>query len=591
MSQALTPPSPGAGASSTGSVWTAIGRALARITSANKDHQKPASTANTAGKSRSAGTGPLQLPGIRGYRGRGLGEAALLHPVREMRGTNYQVCGLYPFPMGGGAPTEGVPLGTNILSGEPVCCDPVSWFLEARLISNPSAFVMANPGLGKSSLLRRMAIGLCAFGVTPMILGDIKGEHVAMIHELGGPAPALGRGVGYINVLDDNGAVAAAARLRSPALRAELLAELHARRRGIIASLVAILRKEPLTEREMAVLDRCLDVLEERHAVTGTVPLMADLRQVLKERPYTVREVALDRGDDARYDAITEGLESSLNSLCGAGAFGDMFARPSSHSIVPGVPLVFDLSRISQTENDLRAATLLACWSAGFGAVTTSNMLADDGVIPRQRFLMILDELWNTLGAGPGIVDQVNALTRLNREWGVGQIMASHTPSDLKAVRDEADRHKAQGIMNRCGIKILGGLAAAEMPLLTESVPLSLREQEQLANWQDPPAWNRAAADTLEYTNAEVFRRTDELFSDAELSAWLQDQDNAAWFSDDRTSEPPPGQGKFFIKVGSRAGIPFSMNFTPTERSSRVHDTEKKWHRTVRGPGQTTDQS
>lgn len=587
MSEALYPVNLNPGAP-WGLSWAAVQRTLAKVASPAGKKQAPPPA---KGKARPSPAGQQRLPGARGYKGRGLGEAALLHPVREMRGTNYQVCGLYPFPMGGGAPIEGVPLGTNILSGEPVCCDPVSWFLEARLISNPSAFVMANPGLGKSSLLRRMAIGLCAFGVTPMILGDIKGEHVAMINELGGRAPALGRGVGYINVLDDNGAVEAAERLQSPALRAELLSELHARRRGIVASLVAILRKEPLNEREMAILDRCIDVLEERHAETRTVPLMDDLRQVLKDRPYKVREVTLDRGDDARYDEITEGLESSLNSLCGAGAFGDMFARPSSHSIVPGVPLVFDLSRISQTENDLRAATLLACWSAGFGAVTTSNMLADDGVIPRQRFLMILDELWNTLGAGPGIVDQVNALTRLNREWGVGQIMASHTPSDLKAVRDEADRHKAQGIMNRCGIKILGGLAQAEMPLLTESVPLSLREQEQLANWQDPPAWNRAVIDTMEYTNSDVFRRHDQLFTDEELNDWLRDDENAAWFNDDRTTEPPPGQGKFFIKVGSRAGIPFSMNFTPTERSSRVHDTEKKWHKATRAPSQESDRT
>ena len=553
-------------------------KALFRTISPAKTPDPPA--ARRGGRATAVGTSG-RAPGPRGYKGRGLGEASLLHPVREMRGTTFQVCGLYPFPMGGGAPLEGVPLGTNILSGEPVCCDPISWFLNARLISNPSAFVMANPGLGKSSLLRRMAIGLCAFGVAPMILGDIKGEHVAMIEHLGGSAPSLGRGVGYINVLDDNGAVAAAARLRSPARRSELLAELHARRRGITASLVAVLRKEPLNEREMAILDRCLHVLEERHTETGTVPVMEDLRRVLKDRPYTVREVALDRGDDARYDAITEGLESSLNGLCGAGAFGDLFARPSTHTIVPGIPLVFDLSRISQTETDLRAAALLACWSAGFGAVTTSNMLADDGIIPRQRFLMILDELWNTLAAGPGIVDQVNALTRLNREWGVGQVMASHTPSDLKAVRDEADRHKAQGIMNRCGIKILGGLAQAEMPLLTESVPLSLREQEQLANWQDPPAWNRPGAEALEYSNSGVYRRTGELFSDAELDAWLKDGTNAAWFNDDRTSDPPPGQGKFFIKVGSRAGIPFAMNFTPTERRSRVHDTEKKWHRPI----------
>jgi hypothetical protein len=305
---------------------------------------------------------------------------------------------------------------------------------------------------------------------------------------------------------------------------------------------------------------------------------MADLRQVLKDKPVQVREVALDRGDDARYEDITEGLESSLNSLCGSGAFGQMFAHPSTNRIDASRPMVFDLSRISQTESDLRAATLMACWSAGFGTVTTSNMLADDGVIERQRFLVILDELWNTLAAGPGIVDQVNALTRLNREWGVGQIMASHTPSDLMAVRGEEDRAKAKGIMDRCGIKILGGLAKSEMPLLTESVPLSMREQEQLAIWQDPPAWNRRGDEAMEYTNDDVYAPTDQAFTDDELTQWLADEENAAWFFDDRTTTPPPGQGKFFIKVGSRAGIPFSMEFTPTERRSQVHDTEKKWH-------------
>ncbi|MHA7145423.1 hypothetical protein ACX80U_11970 [Arthrobacter sp. TmT3-37] len=159
--------------------------------------------------------------------------------------------------------------------------------------------------------------------------------------------------------------------------------------------------------------------------------------------------------------------------------------------------------------------------------------------------------------------------------------MASHTPSDLKAVKDEADRHKAQGIMDRCGIKILGGLPRSEMTLLTQSVPLSNREQEQLAAWQDPPAWNRAGDDAMRYTN-DVFRRTDQSFTDDELAAWLKDDDNAAWYNDDRTTQPPPGQGKFFIKVGSRAGIPFSMEFTPTERRSRVHDTEKKWHKAKR---------
>ena len=158
---------------------TVLDRAFARVKS-GKVFAKPKRTGSTSVTAQSS-----RLAGPRGHKGRGLGEAQLLHPIREMRGTNYQVCGLFPFPMGGGSPLEGVPLGRNLLSGEPVCCDPISWFLKLRVISNPSAFVMANPGLGKSSLLRRMAIGLAAFGVWPLILGDIKGEHVTMIEHLG----------------------------------------------------------------------------------------------------------------------------------------------------------------------------------------------------------------------------------------------------------------------------------------------------------------------------------------------------------------------------------------------------------------------
>ncbi len=125
----------------------------------------------------------------------------------------------------GSAPLEGVCLGRNLLSNELVCCNQISWFQNVRLISNPSAFVMANPGLGKSSLLRRMAIGLCAFGVNPMILGDIKGEHIDMIEELGGKGLPLGRGIGHINPLGDAAALEAATRL-SPVKREELLTEL-----------------------------------------------------------------------------------------------------------------------------------------------------------------------------------------------------------------------------------------------------------------------------------------------------------------------------------------------------------------------------
>jgi hypothetical protein len=52
----------------------------------------------------------------------------------EWRGTTVQVCGLFPFIVGGGSPTIGVPLGRNLLTGATVCCDPLAWFSRAKLI-------------------------------------------------------------------------------------------------------------------------------------------------------------------------------------------------------------------------------------------------------------------------------------------------------------------------------------------------------------------------------------------------------------------------------------------------------------------------
>lgn len=528
-----------------------------------------------------------KLAGARGHKGRGRGEATYLHQIKEMRATNYQMSGLYPFPMGGGSPMEGVPLGRNLITGEPVCCDPYSWFRYARLISNPSAFVMANPGLGKSSLLRRMAIGLSAYGVMSMNLGDLKGEHVEMTRLLGGAVNSLGSGAGHINLLDDCGAVAAAASVTDERIRDEILTSVHDRRLSAVLSVLSVVRKKPLDNTEESVLDRCLTLVERRHADGQSAPVIHEVLDVLRDRPAEVREVALDRGDSQRYLDNTEGVESGLMTLCGAGSFGDMFAQQSTDSIAVDRPLCFDLSRISQVEGDLRAATLLACWSNGFGVVKTSNLLADAGVIDRIHYLVTLDELWNTLAAGPGVVGQVNALTRLNRSWGVGQVYASHTPSDLLAVRDEEDRHKAKGIMDRCGIKILGGLAKSEMPLLTETVELSQREQRELAAWQDPASWGRDNARNVRFSNDDLFRTMDAAnITDEDIHEWLGDEAGSSGESpemvdDDRTDSPPPGQGKFLIKVGSRAGIPFQMSFTPTEKSTRVHDTEEKWHTKV----------
>ena len=45
------------------------------------------------------------------------------------------------------------------------------------------------------------------------------------------------------------------------------------------------------------------------------------------------------------------------------------------------------------------------------------------------------------------MVDKIDALTRLNRQRGIGQIMVSHTMRDLEALVDDDDRAKARGFV------------------------------------------------------------------------------------------------------------------------------------------------
>ncbi len=124
--------------------------------------------------------------------------------------------GLRPlaFAVGAGRqPISGVPLGLHLDTGATVCGDPISWF-QAGIINNPSIFVLGLPGLGKSTLVRRMCVGGEGMGYLPLVLGDLKPDYVDMVYALKGQVITLGRGRGHLNILDPGGAIAAAQRLR-----------------------------------------------------------------------------------------------------------------------------------------------------------------------------------------------------------------------------------------------------------------------------------------------------------------------------------------------------------------------------------------
>lgn len=198
-----------------------------------------------------------------------------------------------------------------------------------------------------------------------------------MTRRLGGQVIELGRKKGSLNVLDPGEAPEAAARLRAPGYpeaAEEVTQDALGVRLNMVESLITIRRGTPPTEREGTILSRALELLDARF---DGVPVLGDLLALVREAPEELREAALDRGKMDRYKEITENLEASLVGLMPGGPFGDIFARHTTAPMRRDRAVGFDVSSIPHTDQKLRAAALLASWSAGFLTVDIAQILAD----------------------------------------------------------------------------------------------------------------------------------------------------------------------------------------------------------------------
>ncbi|WP_248844195.1 ATP/GTP-binding protein [Streptomyces hirsutus] len=482
----------------------------------------------------------------RGWYGVGGGRVGYLDPPTMWRATTVQACGMWPFAAGSGSPMTGVPLGQHLYTGATVCGDPLNWFTRARYISNPSLFMLGMPGLGKSTLVNRMLIGLASTGVVPLVLGDLKPDYADTVRALGGQVISIGRGRGGINVLDPGAMGAAASRIGGESGEV-LKAETHGRVLNMVAALITIVRGRPMDDHEQSVLSAVLHHLRER-TPAGRAPLLPDLLRVLVEGPDRVRAVTLDRGSDTRYRDAVDPLHRSLLGILD-GPLGDTFASPTSTRIDPNSPAVcINISGIGEADTQLTAAAMLAAWSDGLGTVAASHALADAGLAPRRWFFTVLDELWRPLRAASGIVDRIDALTRLNRSLGLGDAKITHTLKDAEALGTDSDRAKARGFVERAGMVVCAGLPKTEMEELGKVVGLSRREIDLVSSWSSPPGWGVSGE-----------------------------------------HEEPPGRGRFLIKVGGRPGIPIKVAITDAER--RLHNTNLRWTPNEQVAGQAVEQA
>ncbi|WP_141810555.1 hypothetical protein [Nocardia bhagyanarayanae] len=494
----------------------------------------------------------------RGYRGRGGGRASVVAATPEWRATTTQVAGLWPFAVGASAPIVGTPIGTHYVTGAPVHFDPMSWFLK-RIITAPTAFVLALNGFGKSSLIRRIITGRVAAGDTVLAVGDTKPDYRELVHVLGGQVISVGYGQSVINPLDVGALGQVISELDDPAHRRQIAARVQAAQVTIVAGLIELVRGARVADYEEVLLAAALRVLYDPDGGGFThrrPPVLSDLLTVISTGSDSLAAYA-EEDSAAAYRETTKPLRRSLRALI-QGPFGEVFDGPSSVPLDLTRPAVcIDVSGVPEGDTKLLAAVLMVCWSTGFGAIAAAHTRSDAGLAPPRLFGLVMDEIWRVLSAGGDyMVDRVDALTRLQRELGTWLIMCSHTLRDLQSFNSASSQAKGIGLFDRARAKIIGPVGPDEIDRIRGSIGITETAKLLVTSWAAPRP---------------------------------PGEDDFAGGYDDT----PPGMGCFLIMTGESsadaAGIPVHLEFTASERRAEIHNTNRRFdHELRRLPGQVT---
>ncbi|MEU2004662.1 ATP/GTP-binding protein [Rhodococcus sp. NPDC019627] len=498
----------------------------------------------------------------------------VLAPV-EYQVSTMHACGLNPWMIGATAPTLGTPIGMHQITGDSASCDVLTWFAEG-LITNPSAFVLSLPGLGKSSFIRKMFHGAVARNQCPIVAGDMKGEYVGATQAMGGQVITLGHGKGHLNPLSAGAMGAVLPRLeqhltrlriaeqsaaatgqplsaidpftgreRVSAEHIESLIEetklvVHSRQLQMITALIELIRQESIKDFESSLLSRALRELRDGGEFSFVdPPLVKDLSKAIIAGSPRLRKVVFAQSEQHYIEIITR-LVQSLEALLD-GPLGDIFADHTSVRLdLDSTAICIDVSAISRGDKKLKAAVMLSCWSDAYGSMEAAHLLADAGLEPQKYFLAILDELWQVLGAGAGMVNRIDELTRLNRSDGTGLLQITHTGRDLETLPTEVDVKIAKGFIERSGMVICGGLPSGELDRLSDVLEFTTAERSMITSW----------------SRGAPMRRTRR-----------------------GPRRNPPGLGKFMIKISKDnvPGIPVQTVFTQTEIELKLHDTNSRF--------------
>ena len=338
------------------------------------------------------------------------------------RATTANLCAAYPFLAEPGLGSDGIYLGTDLLTGtNAFAFDPFDAY-RTGVLTNPNMLLAGEPGTGKSSIAKTFihrSVGVFGRWVA---IADPKGEYQPLAERLGLAVIKLHPGgVHRLNPLDAGPATTNQPTRTAGAGATVGADELAQRRTTMVTALVTSVLRRDLTPIEDATLGWAIAQLAPPD---GRPVTLHDVASILANPTEAMAgQARTDPADLARrVEAVTYGLGKLLDrSLRG------MFDGPTNIVVDwDGPGIVLDLSAVHHDPDALTLVMIAA--TAWLQAVMTRT----DG--PRR--IQVLDEAWALLGS-ERTSKYLQACWKLSRAYGVANLAIIHRLSDLRAQTDD----------------------------------------------------------------------------------------------------------------------------------------------------------
>lgn len=495
------------------------------------------------------------IHGQHGFGGGAWGQLAQPRPWLE---TTWENAGLYPFVTGTSRPITGAPIGYDITTGSAVALDHISLY-QSDMITSPSAMVFGLNGYGKSSLSGLVASYLNACGSPLAIFNPLKREEWTPLARAI-DADVFDIGINphstKINPLDA-GPLAAAGDI----IGGQVGLELHALAvENITHNIIALIRINRGRDMGISDIERALvKVAVESVIATKKKPGLGHLVHFF-ENP---NEKALSTAGMDKVEDFREHFRHLFQSLS-ALKNGEMSAIFSDEgmSINPGNPggFCFDSSSIPDSMDHMISAVMMTTWRLGMDAIDAHWELsqheekkrveaakAGEVYVPKytwRGYSSLMDEFWYPVRMAPGMIQEVDKLSRTNRSKGVGEWKITHSPKDFLMIDNEADRKTAHSLIGKCGLWVLLALEPEDIEVLRTVRPISAKEAAMVTSFV-------SGADGL---NPAAARKG---------------------HGGLRSTGVPQGAGRALWKVGSSVGIPVQ---SPKPRTlGKLHQTDTRF--------------